>query len=189
MAPRSRPTPRFRSRISHGTAAPKRYRTPFAAPAPPSPGWPNWANSTCAIPACCYRDPLRRPRGVLLLSPPGCGKSQFCKALGNETGRPTLVLDVGSLMGLLVGATEANTGKPMGSCAAVDLAWRCADDCPDKIYNTQVIGVLASRNRTCFVAIYRTIIAGDVRRKNNAKIGTAPRSCKSNEKSHLRPIP
>lgn len=39
-------------------------------------------------------NPLVRPRGVLLLSPPGCGKSAFCKALGNETGRPTLVLSV-----------------------------------------------------------------------------------------------
>lgn len=49
-----------------------------------------------------------RPRGILLLSPPGCGKSQFCKALGNETARPTLVLDVGSLLGSLVGQSEAN---------------------------------------------------------------------------------
>ena len=49
-----------------------------------------------------------RPRGVLLLSPPGCGKSQFCKALGNETGRPTLILDVGTLLGSLVGQTEGN---------------------------------------------------------------------------------
>src|SRR5262249_9095300 len=40
-----------------------------------------------------------KPRGILLLSPAGCGKSQFCKALGNEVGRPTLILDVGSLMG------------------------------------------------------------------------------------------
>jgi SpoVK/Ycf46/Vps4 family AAA+-type ATPase len=47
-------------------------------------------------------------RGVLLLSPPGCGKSAFAKALGNETGRPTLVLDVGSLLGSLVGQSEAN---------------------------------------------------------------------------------
>jgi len=46
-------------------------------------------------------NPFRRPRGVMLLSPPGCGKSQFAKTLGNETGRPTLVLDVGSLMALL----------------------------------------------------------------------------------------
>jgi hypothetical protein len=49
-----------------------------------------------------------RPRGVLLLSPPGCGKSQFAKALGNETGRPTVVLDVGALLGSLVGQSESN---------------------------------------------------------------------------------
>jgi hypothetical protein len=52
-------------------------------------------------------------RGVLLLSPPGCGKSQFCKALGNEVGRPTLVLDVGALYGSLVGATEANVRQAL----------------------------------------------------------------------------
>jgi hypothetical protein len=49
-----------------------------------------------------------RPRGVLLLSPPGCGKSQFAKALGNETGRPTVVLDIGALLGSLVGQSESN---------------------------------------------------------------------------------
>jgi ATPase family associated with various cellular activities (AAA) len=49
-----------------------------------------------------------RPRGVLLLGVPGVGKSAFAKALGNEAGRPTLVLDVGALMGSLVGQTEAN---------------------------------------------------------------------------------
>jgi hypothetical protein len=55
-----------------------------------------------------HRDPLRRPRGVLLLGVPGTGKSAFAKALGTETGRPTLVLDIGSLMGSLVGQTEQN---------------------------------------------------------------------------------
>jgi hypothetical protein len=54
------------------------------------------------------RNPLARPRGILLLSPPGCGKSQFCKALGNEVGRPTIVLDIGTLMGSLVGQSEQN---------------------------------------------------------------------------------
>jgi len=49
-----------------------------------------------------------RARGVLLLGPPGSGKSQFCKALGAETGRPTLILDVGTLLGSLVGQSEAN---------------------------------------------------------------------------------
>jgi len=49
-----------------------------------------------------------KPRGVLLLGVSGSGKSQFCKALGNETSRPTLLLDIGSLMGSLVGQSEGN---------------------------------------------------------------------------------
>src|SRR6185369_2248963 len=49
-----------------------------------------------------------KPRGVLTLGVPGTGKSAFCKSLGNETGRPTLTLDLGALMGSLVGASEAN---------------------------------------------------------------------------------
>jgi hypothetical protein len=49
-----------------------------------------------------------KPRGVLLLGVPGTGKSAFAKALGNETGRPTLILDIGSLMGSLVGQSEEN---------------------------------------------------------------------------------
>jgi len=49
-----------------------------------------------------------KPRGILLLGIPGSGKSAFCKALGNETGRPTLLLDVGALMGSLVGQSEQN---------------------------------------------------------------------------------
>ena len=57
--------------------------------------------------------PLRRPRGVLLLSPPGCGKSQFCKALGQEVGRPLLQLDVGSLLGSLVGQSEERTRQAL----------------------------------------------------------------------------
>ena len=45
-----------------------------------------------------------RSRGVLLHSPPGYCKSQCAKALGNETGRLTVV-DVGALLGRLVGQT------------------------------------------------------------------------------------
>jgi hypothetical protein len=65
-----------------------------------------------------------KPRGVLLLGVPGSGKSCFAKSLGNETGRPTLVLDVGALYGSLVGSTEANIRQALRiadacSCALV----------------------------------------------------------------------
>ena len=59
------------------------------------------------------RDPLKLPRGVLLLGVPGTGKSAFAKALGRETGRPTLVLDIGALMGSLVGQTEQNVRRAL----------------------------------------------------------------------------
>lgn len=69
-----------------------------------------------ALKSFCKRSLLRpgrdnarkRARGVLLLGVPGTGKSAFAKALGKETGRPTLVLDIGALMGSLVGQTEQN---------------------------------------------------------------------------------
>ena len=69
-----------------------------------------------------------RPRGILLLSPPGCGKSAFSKALGNETGRPTLVLDVGALMGSLVGQTEQNTRQALRIADAMAPAIVFADE-------------------------------------------------------------
>lgn len=66
-----------------------------------------------ALKAFCRRSLVQRtrntlPRGVMLLGVPGTGKSAFAKALGHETGRPTLSLDIGSLMGSLVGQTEQN---------------------------------------------------------------------------------
>jgi SpoVK/Ycf46/Vps4 family AAA+-type ATPase len=54
-----------------------------------------------------------KPRGLLLLGVPGSGKSCFARALGNETGRPTLVLDMGSLYGSLVGSTEQNVRQAL----------------------------------------------------------------------------
>lgn len=60
-------------------------------------------------------NPKARPRGVLLLGVPGTGKSLSAKALGNEWGIPTICLDVGKLMGGLVGSTEANLRAALDS--------------------------------------------------------------------------
>jgi SpoVK/Ycf46/Vps4 family AAA+-type ATPase len=50
---------------------------------------------------------------VLLLGVPGTGKSAIAKALGNEVGRPTIILDLGKLKGGLVGLTEERTRQAM----------------------------------------------------------------------------
>ncbi|HEV7279356.1 MAG TPA: AAA family ATPase [Pirellulaceae bacterium] len=60
-----------------------------------------------------------RARGVLLLGPPGVGKSAFAKALGTETGRPTLSLDMGALMGSLVGQSERNLREALKTADAM----------------------------------------------------------------------
>lgn len=60
-----------------------------------------------------------RPRGVMLLGVPGAGKSAFCKALGNETGRPTLSLDLGKLKGSLLGQTEERTRAALAAADAM----------------------------------------------------------------------
>ncbi len=60
-----------------------------------------------------------QPRGALLLSPPGCGKSAFCRALGQEVVRPVLTLDLGALYGSLVGETERNIRRALACVDAL----------------------------------------------------------------------
>ena len=66
-----------------------------------------------------------KPRGVLLLSPPGCGESQFAKALGNET---TVVLEVGAVLGSLVGQSESNIRTALKLVDAMSPCVRYADE-------------------------------------------------------------
>jgi len=76
-----------------------------------------------------------RAKGVMLLSPPGCGKSQICKALGNETGRPVIRLNVGSLMGSLVGESERRTSLALRSIEAMGKSLVLIDEC-DKAFGS-----------------------------------------------------
>lgn len=51
---------------------------------------------------------LPNPKGMLLLGVPGTGKSLTAKAAANALQRPLIRLDMGALMGSLVGESEAN---------------------------------------------------------------------------------
>jgi hypothetical protein len=54
-----------------------------------------------------------KAKGILLLGVPGVGKSAFAKALGKEVNRPTVVMDIGRLMGGLVGQSESNVRRAL----------------------------------------------------------------------------
>lgn len=59
------------------------------------------------------------PKGVLLLGVPGTGKSAIAKALGAETGRPCLTLDLASLFGSLVGQSEGAMRRALATADAM----------------------------------------------------------------------
>lgn len=60
-----------------------------------------------------------RPTGVVLVGPSGTGKTLFASSLGDEVGWPTVRLDVGRLLGGLVGSTEANTRNALATIDAM----------------------------------------------------------------------
>lgn len=62
---------------------------------------------------------LPLPKGILLLGVPGCGKSLTAKAVGAAWNMPLLRLDVGKIMGGLVGSSEENIRKALKTAEAV----------------------------------------------------------------------
>jgi hypothetical protein len=97
--------------------------------------------------------PNKRPRGVLLLGVPGTGKSQFAKCLGKETGRPTLVLDVGALMGSLVGQTESNVRQALKIADAMQPAVLFVDE-----LDTALAGVNGSGDSGVSTRLFGTLL-------------------------------
>lgn len=73
--------------------------------------------------AAFYRDArdfgLPAPKGILLIGVPGCGKSLTAKAIGAMWHMPLLRLDVGKVMGSLVGSSEENMRRAIKTAEAV----------------------------------------------------------------------
>lgn len=55
-----------------------------------------------------YPQKLPKPKGVLLVGPPGCGKSETVKSIAAIFDKTLLRLDLGKLMGKFVGESEHN---------------------------------------------------------------------------------
>lgn len=56
---------------------------------------------------------LQPPKGLLLLGVAGCGKSQFAKGTAGLLGMSLIKLDIGRLMGGIVGQTESNIRRAL----------------------------------------------------------------------------
>lgn len=74
--------------------------------------------------AACYSKKAKEyglpaPRGLVAAGIPGTGKSLAAKCIGTALGVPTIKLDMGSLMGSLVGQSEANTRLALATAEAV----------------------------------------------------------------------
>lgn len=58
-------------------------------------------------------------RGIMLLGVPGCGKSALCKAVGPESGRIVIRVDLGAMPGSLVGESQQNLRNALKVVQAV----------------------------------------------------------------------
>jgi len=72
----------------------------------------------------CLSDEAREfglpvPRGVLIVGVPGCGKSLCAKAVASSWNLPLVRLDIGKIMGGIVGASESNMRKAIDTVTAV----------------------------------------------------------------------
>lgn len=68
---------------------------------------------------------VQTPKGMLMVGVPGCGKSLACKTLSGLWDLPLIRLDIGALMGSLVGQSEQNlrSALKVAESAAPAILW------------------------------------------------------------------
>lgn len=72
----------------------------------------------------CFTDKAKEfglpaPKGILMVGPPGSGKSLSAKAISGELHMPLLRLDMGKMFGSLVGQSEANMRQAIQVAEAI----------------------------------------------------------------------
>jgi len=86
---------------------------------------------------------LPSPKGVLLLGVPGTGKSLTAKAAANVLQRPLIRLDMGALMGSLVGESEANLRSAIHVAEAIAPCIVCVDELDKGLAGSKSISPVA----------------------------------------------
>jgi SpoVK/Ycf46/Vps4 family AAA+-type ATPase len=118
-----------------------------------------------------YQDSAREagidtPRGILLLGPPGTGKTMLARAIALEWGLPLVRLDAGRLFGSYVGQSEGNlrmalkTAEAIAPCVVfvdeVDKAFGGDNQGGDSGTSARVFGALLTwmqdRKADCYIA-------------------------------------
>lgn len=77
---------------------------------------------------------VKTPKGVLLIGPPGVGKSASAKAIGSVLGLDIIRFDVSRVFGSLVGQSEANAKAAVNMIKAVSPCVVLVDEL-DKVFN------------------------------------------------------
>lgn len=65
-----------------------------------------------------YNEKMPLPKGILLVGPPGCGKSETSKAIASILDLPLYSMDMGKLLGSLMGQSEHNFDRALSIAEA-----------------------------------------------------------------------
>lgn len=100
--------------------------------------WLNTRKKSYSKEARAYNLPL--PKGMLLASVPGTGKSLICKAIAKEFDCPLFALDIGSVFDSLVGNSEKNMREIIKTIESIGKCVILIDEIEKSLSNSAVSG-------------------------------------------------